>query len=72
MKMTRYANTQATYILVFRYGLAFRVMLKKFSKTISFEALKITCEDILASTPVGMSWVSVLTADDRDRWAKVR
>ena len=69
-QIRKYPSTD--YVVVLRYGHAFKVTLKEYSKTISFEGLKGMYESILASTPKEMLWVSALTADERDRWAKVQ
>ena len=64
-QIRKYPSTD--YVVVLRYGHAFKVILKEDSKTISFESLKGMYESILASTPKEMLWVSALTADERDR-----
>ena len=68
-RIQKYPNSK--YIVVFRYGYAFKVALEAQSQTVSLEALKVTFEKILAETPKAVSWVGILTADKRDRWAKV-
>ena len=60
-------HPQNDYTVVFRYGHAFKVSLKH-----DFQTLKVIFDKILAETPKQMSGVGVLTADKRDRWAKVR
>ena len=62
---------QADYIVVLRYGHAFRVNLTENASVLTFRRLKDKFEAIIASTPHEMSWVGVLTADQRDTWAKV-
>ena len=69
-QLRKYASND--YIVVLRYGHALKITLKDSSKTISFERLKGIYEDILESTPKEMLWLSALTADERDRWAKVQ
>lgn len=59
------------YIVVLRYGSAFKINLKRNGTLVSWEALKATFEQILLDTSKPMSWVSMLTADNRDDWAKV-
>ena len=58
-------------IMVMRFGKFFKVSLKKDNKLGSFSALKSTFQEILDSLITEISWVSILTADERDRWAKV-
>ncbi len=59
------------YIVVLKHGHAFRVNLRDDSGIISFRSLKGIFEGIIAAAPQEMSWIGVLTADQRDRWAKV-
>ena len=68
-QITKYVNDD--YIVVLRHGHAFRVNLRGDSGTVSFGSLKGIFEDIIAQTPQETPWVGVLTADQRDKWAKV-
>ena len=59
------------YIVVLRYGHAFKIVLKGEPAKTPFKRLKAVYESIIASTPKEMSWITALTANERDRWAKV-
>ena len=59
------------YMVVLRYGHAFKVDLRDYSGVVSFRSLRDIFERIIAVTPHEVSWIGVLTADQRDTWAKV-
>lgn len=59
------------YIVVLRHGKVFKVNLKIDTEQISFRALKHTFEEILSTSTGEISWISLLTLDERDTWAKV-
>ena len=59
------------YIVVMRRGHIFKVLLEESSPSISFEALEAVFGRILESSNVRTSWLSILTADERNQWAKV-
>ena len=59
------------YIVVLRYGHAFKVDLRDHLGVVSFRSLKNIFERIIAVTPQALSRIGVLTADQRDKWAKV-
>lgn len=68
-QIIKYPNDD--YMVVFRHGHAFRVNLKDNSGALSFRRLKGIFESIVTLTPQETLWVGVLTADQRDKWAKV-
>ena len=70
-RMCKYPESENEYIVVLRYGYAFKVMLTRNSKSTSFEDLKAMFEKILVETPKVMLWVGGLTTDKRDHWAEV-
>jgi acyl carrier protein len=60
------------YIAVLRRGHMFRVdLVDAQGGAISFAKLQATFQVILDKVPDGHSWVSILTADDRNSWAQV-
>ena len=63
---------RSDHIVVFRYGHAFKVVLRQDSKLITPGLLRATYEKILQSTLEDIQWTSILTTDERDRWAEVR
>ena len=68
-QIIKYPNDD--YMVVLRHGHAYRVNLRGDSGTVSFRSLKGIFEDIIAQTPQETPWVGILTADQRDKWAKV-
>lgn len=59
------------YIVALRYGQAFKINLKRDGRIVLLNALMATFEQILRDVPRTMSWTSILTADNRETWAKV-
>ncbi|CZR61454.1 related to polyketide synthase [Phialocephala subalpina] len=60
------------YIAVLHCGQVFQVTLKTGDEVTSFAALNRAFESILSREDQEESWLSILTADNRDAWAKNR
>ncbi|EDO04615.1 hypothetical protein SS1G_07098 [Sclerotinia sclerotiorum 1980 UF-70] len=60
------------YIVVFNNGHGYKIGLTKDDEAITFSALKTTFEEIIYEPIEPKSWVGILTADNRDDWAKAR
>ena len=62
------------YLVAFRHGRPFKVMLREGSEDVSYAKLQATFQSILDSVQGRMSWMSwvgTLTADTRTEWAQV-
>ncbi|KAF7879371.1 hypothetical protein EAF04_000567 [Stromatinia cepivora] len=60
------------YIVVFNNGHGYKINLTRNDEAITFYELKTKFEKIISEPIVPKSWVGILTADDRDNWAKAR
>ncbi|KAJ8065466.1 hypothetical protein OCU04_006149 [Sclerotinia nivalis] len=60
------------YIVVFNNGHGYKINLTKNHEAITFSDLKTKFEEIIYKPIEPKSWVGILTADDRDNWAKAR
>ncbi|SPO04420.1 related to lovastatin nonaketide synthase [Cephalotrichum gorgonifer] len=61
------------YIAVLRRGHLFRVnLVDEFGGAIAFPKLQATFQNIIDKVQDDHSWVGILTADDRNSWAKMR
>ena len=68
-RIHKYAHND--YIVVMRRGHVYKILLQEGNHAISFNTLKAFFERIREFAPKTMSWLSILTADGRDEWAKV-
>lgn len=68
-RIHKYANDD--YIVVMRRGQIYKIILDEGTQCISFETLRAVFEKIFASGMTTISWLSILTADERNQWAKV-
>ena len=59
------------HITVFRFGHAFKIKLRQNGGNVS-PALWMAAFEKILSLPKEMSWTTVLTTDERNRWAEVR
>ena len=59
------------YLVAFRHGHVFKIPLRNVDGPTSYGELKDTFRGILDTEKRPDSWVGILTADDRDSWAKV-
>ncbi|OCL04357.1 hypothetical protein AOQ84DRAFT_416453 [Glonium stellatum] len=60
------------YLVAFRHGHVFKIVLRDGNGPTPFHALKAAFQKILNSEKKLASWVGVLTADSRDSWAEIR
>jgi hypothetical protein len=61
------------YLVVLSHGRVFKVALTDGEKNVPFEKLRSIFEAIISKTEDGRdSWIGILTADERNSWAKVR
>lgn len=63
-------HVKENYIVAFSNGHGYKVWLVRDDEEISFEELEDTFEKIIRKSIRPKSWISVLTTDDRDTWAK--
>lgn len=63
-------HVKENYIVVFSNGHGYKVWLVRDDEEISFGELEDIFEKIIRKSIRPKSWVSVLTTDDRDSWAK--
>lgn len=68
-RLRKYPNED--YIVVMRRGHIYKILLEAGTPSISLEVLKAVFGRILESNITTTSWLSILTADERDEWAKV-
>lgn len=69
-KMMKYPGND--YLVAFRRGHVYKVPLREADgSSVSYQSLKTTFQSILDKRQKPVSWAGVLTADDRDSWAKV-
>jgi Choline/Carnitine o-acyltransferase len=71
-RMQRFEDEEEEYIVVLRFGRVFMVVIREGEEDVPYETLEATFETILEKTQENDAlWVSVLTADTRNSWAKV-
>lgn len=69
-KMMKYPGND--YLVAFRRGHAYKILLREADGSfVSYQSLKKTFQAILDKRQKPVSWVGVLTADDRDSWTQV-
>ena len=68
-RIRKYANND--YIVVMRRGHFYKITLDEDTQYISFATLRALFERILESGTKTLSWLSIMTADERNEWAKV-
>ena len=70
-EMVKYEDGDLNYMVALHRGRIYKVALVEDGCDVSYQKLKATFEKIL-ETEKEDSWVGILTADDRNEWAKVR
>ena len=68
-RIHKYASDE--YIVVMRRGHFYKIILEEGTQSMSLKTLKAILERILKSDITTISWLSILTADERNEWAKV-
>jgi hypothetical protein len=70
--MVKYEGGDLNYMVAMHRGHVYKVaLMEEDGGNVSYQKLKATFEKIL-ETEKEDSWVGILTADDRNEWAKVR